>query len=225
MREALIGDGAAVPARLDRALLEYLEALSLDNVSEVSIDAVAHAAGVSRASAYRHFGDRDGLLFKAAMELTRQHAGVVMGALSPGASVASKVEEAFAYSARQARVDKVLRLLLLTRRPQAIDDATRALSQEIMGPVYRQGQLDGEVRDDLSVEEIIAWLSEQRHVLGRLQLDEEQARRWVRNFIVPVLRPQDDPLSTAPEVTAVLASMEARVLALHDVVSRARSSL
>jgi AcrR family transcriptional regulator len=220
-----MGDDSAVPARLDRALLEYLDALSLENVSEVSIDTVAHAAGVSRASAYRHFGDRDGLLFRAAMELTRQHARVVMGALAPGTTVLAKVEEAFAYSARQARVDKVLRLLLMTRRPQEIDDATRALSLEIMGPVYQQGQLDGEVRCDLSVADIISWLSEQRQVMGRLQLDEAQARRWVRNFIAPVLAPQHDPLTSAPEVTAVLASMEARVAALHAVVARARSSL
>jgi AcrR family transcriptional regulator len=224
MSETATGEAPAAPVRLDRALIEYLDTLSLDNISDVSIDAVAQAAGVSRASAYRHFGDRDGLLFRAAMELTRQHAVVVMESLSHTATVAAKVEEAFAYSARQARVDKVLRLLLLTRRPQAIDDATRALSLEIMGPVYRQGQCDGEVREDLSVEEIIAWLSEQRQVVGRLQLDEEHARSYVRNFIAPVLRPQEDPLTTTPEVTAVLASMEARVLALHEVVNRARSS-
>jgi AcrR family transcriptional regulator len=224
MGVAAAGDNAAVPVRLDRALIEYLDNLSVENAAEVSIDAVAQAAGVSRASAYRHFGDRDGLLFRAAIELTRQHARVVMQNLSDGASVARKVEEAFAYSARQARVDKVLRLLLLTRRPQAIDDAARALSMEIMGPLYRQGQLDGEVRDDLSVAEIIDWLIEQRLVIGRLQLNEEQARAWVRNFVVPVLRPQDDLLTTAPEVTAVLACMQARVEALQEAVSRARTS-
>jgi AcrR family transcriptional regulator len=193
-------------------------------VSDVSIDAVAQAAGVSRASAYRHFGDRDGLLFKAAMELTRQHARVAIEYQPESASVAAKLEEAFAYSARQARIDKVLRLLLLTRRPQAIDDAVRALSLDIMGPLYRQAQLDGEVREDLSVAEIIDWLSEQRLVIGRLQLNEDQARAWVRNFVVPVLSPQGDPLASAPEITAVLACMQTRVEELQDAVTRARTS-
>jgi AcrR family transcriptional regulator len=224
MGEAALGDNVAMPARLDRTLIAYLENLSLDDASELSIDAVAQAAGVSRASAYRHFGDRDGLLFKAAMELTRQHARVVLDTLPQDAPVAAKLAEAFAYSARQARVDKTLQLLLLTGRPKAIDDAVRALSLELMAPLYRQGQLDGEVREDLEVSEIIDWLSEQRLLVGRLQLNDEQARAWVCNFVVPVLQPQGDPLATAPELTAVLACMHERVEALHDVVSRARTT-
>jgi AcrR family transcriptional regulator len=214
-----------VRGRLDRALVDYLDTLTIDDLGEVSIETVAQAAGVSRATAYRHFGDRDGLLFRAAMELTRQHAEIVMESMAEAATVAAKVEEAFAYTARQVKVDKVLRLLLLTRRPETIDDAMRNLSLEIMGPAYRKGQLDGQVREDLSVEELISWLSEQRNVMTRLQLDEPAARVWVRRFVLPALRPQASGQAIVPEVKAVLADLNDRVVALKEVVERTRLSL
>ena len=59
-----------VRERLNEALVLYLNELTIEDISDLNIDAVAQTAGVSRATAYRHFGDRDGLLFEAAIELT-----------------------------------------------------------------------------------------------------------------------------------------------------------
>jgi AcrR family transcriptional regulator len=214
-----------VRERLDRALVDYLAALTADDISDVNIEAVAQAAGVSRATAYRHFGDRDGLLFHAALQLTRQHAETARLKIADLPTVAAKVEEGFAYTAHAVGVDKMLRLLLTSRRSGAVDDVVRALSKEINGEALKHGQRDGQVRSDVSVDEIIGWITEQQYVAIRLRLDEEAVRSWVRRFLLPVLRPQDSAHPMVPEMKAALTDIEQKLSTLKSMVEGAQSSL
>ena len=140
-------------------------------------------------------------------------------------TVAAKVEEAFGYAAREIKVDKILRMLLTSRPSAAIDAAIRAMSLDIMGQAYRNGQLDGQVRDDLSIDELIDWLAEQRQIVTRLELDEEQARTWVRRFVLPALRPSGGEDAIVPEIKAVLLDIENKMDALNAVVARACTSM
>ncbi|MGX7680023.1 TetR/AcrR family transcriptional regulator [Jatrophihabitans sp. DSM 45814] len=215
----------SVRERLDRSLIDYLTALTPADIGDVNIEAVAQAAGVSRATAYRHFGDRDGLLFHAAILLTRRHGELAAELINAEATVAGKVEVGFAYTAREIRADDMLRLLLTSRRTQAIDGVVRSLAMEITGPGLREGQLDGQVRDDLTLDELIDWLTEQQHVVIRLGLDEDGARAWVRHYMLPILRPEHGCAPDQVGVKAALAEIAERAASLNQAVSGFRASL
>jgi AcrR family transcriptional regulator len=216
-----------IRARLDEALLDYLRAVHGEGaLGEISVDAVAQAAGVSRATAYRYLGSRDELLYRAAIMLAQAHMGRCAELLARAPSVADRLEEAFAYTVREARGDELLQVLLRSPRAQAIDEALREMTRDLFADAVRAGQEDGQVRTDVSAEELIAWQVEQLYVVVRLTLDEEQARTYVRRFMVPSLRPPGEAAGgLKPHVRAVLDDMHRRLQELDRSVGRARSSL
>jgi AcrR family transcriptional regulator len=214
-----------IRSRLDRALVEYLATIEPENLDEVNIEAVAKAAGVSRATAYRHFGDREGLISRALMELTRRNARELTERQAALPTVAAKIEEAFAYMAASIRSDKVLAQVMTPNPSEEINRALNAMSMELMAPMYRAAQADGQLRDDLSVEEIISWLSDQRQVVLGLGLDEDGTRVWVRKFVLPALRPQYVTHVSRSEVKAVLGEFEQRLNSLAEVMASTRSKL
>ncbi|MCW2522112.1 MAG: TetR family transcriptional regulator [Frankiales bacterium] len=212
--------------RLNRALVEHLATLTVESLDEVRIDLVAERAGVSRSTAYRHFGDREALLRQAALEIGRQHAELISTKIADAPTIAAKIEETFANTAKGAKVSRLLRLLDMSRdRAQAHTAVLQELSLEIMGPEYAKAQADGELRTDLTVAEIVSWLASQREVMLRLELDEAAARVWVQRFVCPVLRPEAAEGTTAPEIVATLAEVDRRVERLRELVHRTRASL
>jgi AcrR family transcriptional regulator len=216
---------STVRERLNTALVEYLATLPIEDLDELSVETVAHLAGVSRATAYRHFGDRDGLLFHAALALTRRHADRAIEIMSKMPTISARIEEGFAYTAREIRSDKLLRMLLTSRRSAAIDSVIRSLSVEISSEALRAGQLDGQVRRDLTVDELIDWTNEQQHVVIRLGLDEEAVRQWVRRFVVPVLRPQSTDSPLISEMNVVFGDIGERVDELRTLVQGIQTAI
>jgi AcrR family transcriptional regulator len=216
-----------IRARLDEALLEYLQAAHGDDgLGDISVDAVAQVAGVSRATAYRYLGSRDELLHRAAIMLARAHMGRCEAILSRTPTVAARLEEAFAYTVRETTGDVLLQLLLRSPRAEAIDEALREMTRELFSSAVRAGQEDAQVRSDVSAEELIVWQVEQLYVVVRLALDEEQARLWVRRFMVPALRPPGEvDGGLKPHVRAVLDDVHRRLQDLDRSVARARASL
>jgi AcrR family transcriptional regulator len=204
--------------RLDLALLDCLSALTTEEVGERNIGAVAHAAGVSRATAYRHFGGKEGLLFRAAVPPTRGHAVAASGIIRQMPTVAARIEEGFAYTAREIKTDGMLRLLLRSRRSSGIDEVIKSISMEINAETFRAAQLTGEVRADVTVEDLLDWIVEQQHVAVGLELDEAAARAWVRRFVLPVVRPQSASAGLTAEVTAVVNDLAPRVEALSALL-------
>src|ERR1700722_2063134 len=153
--------------RLDHAVVGVLNSRAA-TLNDLSIDVVARAAGVSRATAYRHLGTREELRFRAAITLAQAHVQRCMDLLDQLHGAPAKIEEAFAYTARESARDPLLQVLLVeSRRTTGIDDAIRSLSDQITGPVIAAGQVTGEIRADLSVDEIISWLVEQLYVMLR----------------------------------------------------------
>ncbi|MCW2524630.1 MAG: putative transcriptional regulator, TetR family [Frankiales bacterium] len=215
-----------VRSKLDRALVDYLGSIGEEqDLDEVNIETVARAAGVSRATAYRHFGDRDGLLSRAVIEISRRNAHELAQRQASLPTVAAKIEEAFAFMAASLRQDRVIMHVVAPHQSEEMARAFNALSMELVAPMYRAAQADGQLRDDLTVEEIIAWLNEQRQVVVGLGLSEEDTRVWVRKFVLPALRPQQVAQVSRSEVQAVLSEFEQRVNALAEVMASTLSKL
>src|ERR1700761_7949512 len=113
-RDQSVAPITTVRERLNAALVDYLSTSPADDLNDISVEAIANSAGVSRATAYRHFGDREGLLFHAAIILTERHAERAIQVISRMPTMAGRIEEGFAYTAREIRTDKKLRMLLTT---------------------------------------------------------------------------------------------------------------
>ena len=222
------GDAASgnVRGRLERALTEHLASLPSHDLREISVEAVAQVAGVSRATAYRYLGSRDDVLYRAAIMLAEAHMERCGEILSRAPTMAARLEEAFAYTVRETTGDVLLQLLLRSPRAEAIDAALRAMTVDLFWSAVRAGQEDGQVRNDVTAEELIAWQVEQLYVVVRLALDEEQARLYVRRFMVPALGPPGERGGgVKPQARAVLDDVQRRLQDLNETVTSARRSL
>jgi AcrR family transcriptional regulator len=204
---------------LDETLVSYLTSREIEFVDNLTIDVIAQEADVSRASAYRHFGDRDGLLHRAAALLVMHHADLTRQAMAPIPTVLGKVEESFAYTAREIQCDSMMRTLLTAARPDVVAEVVKGISLDLLGGFLKAGQLAGEVRDDVPVIELIDWLWEMSQAMIRMNLNEEAARRWVRLYVAPAMRPQGQSSSfTAGELQSTLAQAQGQIEEAHRLV-------
>ena len=204
--------------RLHGALAELLNSHTV-TLDDLTIDVVATAAGVSRATAYRHLGTREELRFRAAITLAQAHVQRCVDVLDQLHGAPAKIEEAFAYTIRESARDPLLQVLLVeSRRTEGIDRAIRSLSDQITRPVVAAGQTVGEIRSDLSVDMIMDWLHEQIYVVLRLGHNEVSTRTWVRTFVLPSLFPTAVHGGVLAEVRARLGVVAARARDLDEAV-------
>jgi AcrR family transcriptional regulator len=220
---------APVHGRLDAALADYLASVDDPTTAvfeDVSIESVAHIAGVSRATAYRYFGDRDGLILRGAVELTRRHTHNLLERQAALPTLMARIEESFVYVVDANPVDRLLHHLMYLRPlPEPVTRAMNALAMEISAPMYFAGQQDGQLRNDLSVAEIVEWLQVQRDIVMARNLSEPEVRAWVRTFVLPALRPSTAENVTRCDVGAVLATVTDRLEEIQAVVGQARRSI
>jgi AcrR family transcriptional regulator len=226
MTEAVDLSRGTIRERLDRALVDYLATMTDHSLAELTIEAVAQEAGVSRATAYRYLGSREELLHRAALALAAGHIERCATILGRTTTVAARVEESFAYVARETSRDALLQLLLHSPRSSVIDTALREMSADMMGTAVREGQTDGQVRSDISADELISFLIEQLYVVERLGRDEPQTRLWVRQFVLPALRPPEGPdRGLKPQLRVALAEVQRKLAELDDLVGVTRDTL
>lgn len=170
-----------------------------------TLEGVAGAAGVSRATAYRAFSGMSELQVAALqahsanlVEDVKRAAGRVDDALDA-------MEEVAAMTLAALTRDTTLRALLPSDS-MAANDVVRDMSMEIIRPILTRGQENGQVRTDLDIAEMVEWLIDS-YVSALLyrNMTEAQARSMYRKFYSPALR--------AP--SAAQPREQARVIAHH----------
>lgn len=179
----------AIGDELDAALIGLLESVTSDSVVDLSVEEVAMAAGVSRASAYRYFGDQDELLRRAMRLKAKAHGDAFLASIKPDLSVQEQLEESWLYTARNVVQDDVFHRLIELEPESTIG---RELMVAIYGDKLLEGQNSGEIRNDISVDEIIDWLLSQREFFLTEQMNPELANLWTGKFLMPILRPQPE---------------------------------
>ena len=220
-------DQESIRQKLDRALKSILDELRQDDsLSTVSIEKVAQVAEVSRATAYRYLGSREELLRRSAIALVEDHITKCQEALARTTTVAQRVEEYFVYALMASESDPRIRVLTDSPRTSGIDAALREMTVIVLAPSIQAGQLDGQVREDIPIDELIAWLMTQTELLNRrrlLTISEEEIRTWVRRFILPVLDPPgntDGRLRS--QVRSLLDDVQVRLQEVNVSIATAR---
>jgi AcrR family transcriptional regulator len=179
----------AIGDDLDAALMGILESATAESLDSLSVEEVATAAGVSRASAYRYFGDQSELLRRALRLKTNAHGDAFLASINPNLSVQEQLAKSWLYTAEHVVHDSVFHRLI-ELEPESI--IGRELMLSIYGDKLREGQNSGEIRNDISVDEIIDWLLSQREFFLTEQMDTELANLWTGRFLMPILRPQPE---------------------------------
>lgn len=193
---ASISIGAAVPLAsrgptvLDRLVNAADTALLDVDVDAVTIEAVALAAGVSRATAFRQLGTHADMIVAVAMLRGARYARSCAAEMDRCTSVFDKIETAYLHLVRELPSDPVMRALFMVQTAADIGDEGAELAMATLGPVIEQGRVAGVIRTDVSAERVMSWIVEQLY-LAMQQPDrtDEAVRERVRLFLIPALTP------------------------------------
>ncbi|HZS22225.1 MAG TPA: TetR/AcrR family transcriptional regulator, partial [Pseudonocardiaceae bacterium] len=155
---AINGDEGTVRSRLIRAA----DAEITDHgVNEVRMEAIARRAGVSRATAFRQLGNLSEVLVQVALLRSQRHIAAVDELMKCKTGAFAKVEAALIYTARELPKDPSITTLIAQHSASVHDPRVHAAAVGVMGPVLREGQRNGEIRSDVSLDELVDFLVEQ----------------------------------------------------------------
>lgn len=167
-------------------LLDEAERRAAEGPAGLSLEAIAEAVGVSRATAYRHFAGRDELLVALAIRRSQELTAGAREVVGRCATAARQLEEAVVYLARELPQDPVI-MAMVRGSLEVIDDPVvwRAAT-DFLAPLVESARDSGEFRSDVAVEETMRWLVEQLFVaVMSPHRSEDQVRRRVTAFVVP----------------------------------------
>jgi AcrR family transcriptional regulator len=179
------GEEGSVLARLTRAADLVLRR---DGVDNVSMEAVASEAGVSRATAFRQLGGRDQMIVTVALWRARRYADECIALMGQQVGAFAKLEAAFVYLVAALSNDAVVRELFALRPADDLGPGAHALAVATFGPAIDEGRSAGEFRTDVPVDDIVDWTTEQLiSAVRQKDHSDEAVIRRVRMFLTPAL--------------------------------------
>lgn len=200
-------------------------------VGAVTVERAAEAAGVSRSTAFRHFGGRMQMVSAVALARAQVVSKECIGAIASRAGVFARLEAAFVYLADAVAEDEIIRELLLLTPAADFGADLLAVATETFGPTLSAGQAEGVIREDVPLDEIVRWIIEQLYlVILRSDHSHAAAVRRFRLFLTPALAKGhiDGPAavvqSRLASVDSALSSAQEAVSAVVDALASTRTA-
>lgn len=187
-------DAGAGQAR-DRLIVAAGECIDRGQIGRATVGEIAEAAGVHRVTVYRHFPDKESLVFAV---LDRRAGPVLQHAVETfqaGDFFPDGLITAMATAISEVRTTPGLAAALglypSDGAPHSAGTSERFLQRaiDITGPHLAAAQSAGLLRDDLSIDEIVEWLLHVclANLLLRPEDSVEETRRQLARFIVPAI--------------------------------------
>jgi AcrR family transcriptional regulator len=166
-------------------------------LAKTTIEDVAQAAELSRATLYREFGNRDGLLLAVATRDAERTASEAELYLRQFDDVGSWIVEGMLFCLREIPKRPVLSQFLA---PQEFGAASRliltsermlAIGTEILLPMFELARREGLLQQDLDLESLMEWVL--RILMSYLAVPvpatrtEEDLRRLLRGMLLPAV--------------------------------------
>lgn len=180
----------------DRILEAADECFTTYGLAKTTMDDVARRAEVSRATVYRYFSDRESLVLESIRRRSRHSMAAARSRLMHWETFAERLEEGICGDVRRGRADPVVQLLLSADQRLAtkvLGDTGVAvdLTYELWEPILREAQETGELRADIDLRELAAWISHLETMFVTQFNDEPAAhdrmRSMLRQFLLPAL--------------------------------------
>jgi AcrR family transcriptional regulator len=217
-------DDGTVRDRLIRAAdVEIVER----GVAAVQMETIARTVGVSRATAFRQLGSVSELLVQVALLRARRHVAEVQALMAGKSGAFAKLEAAMIYTTRELPKDPSISALIAQHSASVHDPYVHQVAVDAVGPALEEGRRNGEVRDDLEIDELVDFLVEQTYIAAE-ELDRSpgEVRRRFRHFIIPALAasgaPGGEQLSRTREVEDALDTAIEALSSLADQLKRGR---
>jgi AcrR family transcriptional regulator len=205
-------EDGTVKARLARAADAEIAAHGVDGLQ---MEAVAKRAGVSRATAFRQMGSIAEVLVQVALLRLQTHITRMLMLIDAKPTVFSKLEAVVVYATREFPADPAIAALIARHSACVNDRRVHQHAIDLVGAVLREGQLRGEVRTDLAIDDLVDFLVEQTYFAAEdVNRSEDSVRKRFRHFVTPALEARGccggEHLSRVTEVEhAVAATREA----------------
>jgi AcrR family transcriptional regulator len=172
-------------------------------VAKTSVEDIADAAKVSRATVYRYFaGGRDEMLLAVAKREFGRFSEQTMRKTNRRPAFAEGLVEGVLLAVRAARERPTLAMLIvpesagLTGPIQGGGEALRGAFREMLAPVLERAKERGRARQDLDVDEAAEWTIRIIHSLLTLPSQRRIAeeRRFLHEFFIPAFLPRLEPM-------------------------------
>nr|WP_165965030.1 TetR/AcrR family transcriptional regulator [Mycobacterium eburneum] len=209
----------AVRTRLIEAASAEFDERGVDTA--IPMDVIARRAGVSRATAFRQLGSVTEVLVHVALLRAERHIAAVSELVAAEVGVFTKIEAAIAYCARELPTDPVI-VELMRRGSASVGDArVHAAASDVIAGVVVAGQREGQIRDDIHVDDVVDFLVEQTYLAAeRGEVTDDAARARFRRFVVPALaargRLDGDVADDLTEVRRAAQAIDAALTRITD---------
>jgi AcrR family transcriptional regulator len=193
----------------------------------VQMETVAKSVGVSRATAFRQLGSVSELLVQVALLRARRHVAEVQALMAGKTGAFTRLEAAMIYTTRELPTDPSISALIAQHSASVHDPHVHRVAVDAVGHVLEEGQRNGEVRDDLEIDELVDYLVEQTYIAAEeLDRSPDEVRRRFRHFIIPALAASSGPggerLSRTREVEDAVGTAIEALNNLADQLRRGR---
>ena len=193
--------GTNAPADTDSARARLIDAaeacFSKYGVLKTTVEDVASAAKVSRATVYRYFSDRDQLILGVLLRQADRFLDRLRVEIQRDPQFDNAIVNGVLFTVKAVRADEHLALLFapevagVTTAVAGASEAMFQLTTEFLRPFFEAARETGALRKDVDLEEAAEWTL--RIVLSLLTVEGptsrnlEQERRFLATFLVPAL--------------------------------------
>lgn len=195
--------GIVLSADIDEARSQILMAAQSVflryGINKTTMDDIARESGVSRPTVYRYFKDRDSLISALIEMRSRILFARAREFVQSQPTFEDVIVEGLIFLIDNGRRDPIVRILVSPERMELAtalvgsSNLAARLTREMWEPILVEAQERGDVRTDVSIDEINEWFALLQFILvGRLDFahaDDPSHRKLIRTFVLPSLRP------------------------------------
>ena len=154
-------------------------------------EAVAHRAGVSRATAYRQLGSVSELMTQVGLRRAKRYLFGLSEAMDRETGTLAKLAAALVFGAQVLPGEPIVLRLVARQFSAVVDPEIYAMINDRIRPIVSNGQRLHEIRSDIEVDSIIGYLVEQSYFATHaVDRSERAVLERFRLFIEPAMAPR-----------------------------------
>jgi AcrR family transcriptional regulator len=168
-------------------------------IAKTTMEDVAKAGGVSRATVYRYFADREALVLASVVRRARLNIPRARAVIERFPTFEEKLVEGLVFNIDRGHRDPVVQLLVTGDQPGLAsrilggEGVSHQLTHELWEPILADAVERGEMRPGIGLPEASTWLARVTTMMvtqeKSMRLDPAGLRRELHTFVVPAFLP------------------------------------